>query len=176
MGIIHKVHPTDINKIKYLYALFNDFMLPKNKNFTFDTFMECRDGIYIYIDECCEFSPKPDIHGFIACRRTHMDDIKIDDLLFYPQPNEIIYSVEAFYIFKHDADEKRRDIVKELLNVIVVDKNDSFISVKLFDDIDGTHDNIVIDELINHGLYINKYDNGIHIFTKRPTVQTNFSF
>ena len=102
MGIIRKVHPTDINMIRYLYSLITDLEHNENKDLTFDKFMECRDSIYIYIDKCCEFSNHPKIDGFIACRRTNMSEININDLLFHPQPYYILYSIEAFYIFKYN--------------------------------------------------------------------------
>lgn len=175
MGIIRKVHPTDINLIQYLYALITSLELAENKNLNFDTFMECRDSMYIYIDECYEFSDYPKIDGFIACRRTYMNELDIDTLLFYPQPYEIMYSIEAFYIFKCNIEEKRHETINKLLDVIVIDKNDSFIALKYFDS-KGIIDHILLEELIKHNFHFNKYDKGIHTFTKHPTVQTNRSF
>ena len=84
MGIIRKVHPADINMIQYLYALLTDIERVENKDLTFDKFMECRDSLYMYIDKCYEFSNYPKIDGFIACRRTDMSEINVDDLLFHP--------------------------------------------------------------------------------------------
>lgn len=176
MGIIRKVHPTDINLIQYLYALITNLELKENENLTFDKFMECRDGIYIYIDKCYEFSEYPKIDGFIACRRTYMNELDIDTLLFHPQPYGIMYSIEAFYIFKCNTEEKRYETVKKLLDVIEIDKNDSFISLKFFDYRGNPPDDTILKELIHHGFYLNKYNKGIHTFTKCPTVQTNRSF
>lgn len=176
MGIIRKVHPTDINMIKYLYALITSLELTENKNLTFNKFMECRDGIYIYIDKCYEFSECPKIDGFIACRRTHMNEIEIDDLLFYPQPYQLMYSIEAFYIFKCNTEEKRHETIKKLLDIVEIDKNDAFISIKFFNNKGNLPDDTILMELDKHNFYMNKYDKGIYTYTKRPTVQTNFSF
>lgn len=176
MGIIRKVHPTDINMIQYLYALITDLERTENKYLTFDKFMECRDSLYMYIDKCYEFSDYPKIDGFIACRRTNISEINIDDLLFHPQPYDILYSVEAFYVFKYNTEEKRHDIVKRLLDVVEIDKNDAFIAIKFFDDRGNPPCDTILKELIKHKFYLNKYDKGIHTFTKRPIVQTNFSF
>lgn len=176
MGIIRKVHPMDTNMIQYLYALITDLERVENKNLTFDKFMECRDGIYMYIDKCYAFSDYPKIDGFIACRRTNMDEVNINDLLFHPQPYDLLYSVEAFYIFKCNTEEKQKDTVKKLLDIIEIDKNDSFIAIKFFDEKGNAPEDFILKELVKHKFYLNKYDKGIHTFTKRPTVQINFSF
>lgn len=175
MGIIRKVHPTDIDLIEHLYGLITGLGKMEYKYLTFDKFMECRDSIYIYIDKCYEFSQYPKIDGFIACRRTNMEDIDIDKLLYYPQPHHILYSIEGFYIFQCNTNEKRHDVIKQLLNVIEIDKNDSFIAVKFFDEHGNPPDDDLLKELISHRYYFNKYNRGIHTFVKVPTTLINRS-
>jgi len=165
MKKLYKVNPTNMHAIKNTYNIIS--AMDKYKNLSFDTFLECRDSIfmYAYAPDCVPII----INGIIACRRTTMDRTNVPELLFYCQPNKIMYSIECLYLFA-DVGLRRHEIARYLIEACIKDKNDAFISIKIHES-DLNSD--LNDELSSIGFYKEFFDDGIYTFIKRPTVQTD---
>ena len=138
------------------------------ENLTFETFLECRDSMYICIDKIDEFNKYPFINGIIACKRTTMDQINISSLLYYCQSNSILYSIEALYILNCSEYENCKNIVKDLIETNSVDKNDAFIVMRLSDT-----DYLTINLLLQHNFYLESLYDNIYTFIKPPTYLIN---
>lgn len=172
-GLMIKVNPTNIELLLHIYAIAKD----RSKSTIFpkvNTFLECRDSTYIYIDKCYKDMKYPIIDGIISCRRTTMEEIGVETLQFYPLPNHIVYSIEIFDIIQC-INENKMSIAKELLNTIYIDKNDAFIVIKFFDRYGNVLTNDVKDILSEYGYDFFSYRECIYTYVKRPTMLLNRS-
>ena len=125
MNIIRKVHPTDINLLKHIYGMICSLGKIEYRDLSFDTFLECRDSVFIYIDKCYEFSEYPVIDGFIACRQV-VDDLKLTEgITLYRRPNTVMYIIEAIHVIECSSLKKYKKIMSELIESAINNKNDA---------------------------------------------------
>lgn len=170
-GRIVKIAPTNIDTLSHIYGLTISHIEDEMK-ITLNTFLQCRDNVYMYIDRCYENMTYPIPDGIIACRRTTIEEIDVDSLEFYCVPNGVIYSIEIFDLIQC-VGEYRKNIAKELLNAISIDKNDAFISIKFFD----RYGNVLTDDikeiLKECGYSLFSYKNCIFTYVKPPIFLIN---
>ena len=167
-GLMVKVNPTNIETLLHIRAVAKD-RSESHMPIRIDTFLECRDNVYIYIDRCYEGMEYPIPDGIIACRRTTMEEIDVESLVFYPVPYHTIYSIEVFDIIQC-VNENKKNIARELLKTIAVDKNDAFIVIKFFD----RYNNVLTDDmkevLAECEYKFFSYKECVYTYVKRPTM------
>lgn len=165
-GIMVKVSPTNIETLLHIRAVARD-RSESHMPIRIDTFLECRDNVYMYIDKCYEDMEYPIPDGIIACRRTTMEEIDVESLRFYPLPYHIIYSIEVFDIIQC-VNEDKKNIARELFNTIAVDKNDAFIVIKFFDRYGNVLTNDIKEILAECGYDFFSYKECVYTYVKRP--------
>lgn len=172
-GLTLKIDPTDIKTLLHIRAIAKD-RSESHMPIRIDTFLECRDNVYMYIDRCYDGMEYPIPDGIIACRRTTMEEIEVESLKFYPTQYHILYSIEVFDIIQC-IDENKKYIAKELLNTIAVDKNDAFIVIKFFDRYGNILTDTMKEVLAECGYYFFSYKECIYTYIKRPDTLLNKS-
>lgn len=170
-GLMVKVSPTDINTLFHVRAIARD-RSESRMPIRIDTFLECRDNVYMYIDKCYDGMEYPIPDGIIACRRTTIEEIDVTALKFYSVPHYILYSIEVFDIIQCTGEDKKY-IARELLKTVAADKNDAFIAIKFFD----RYGNILTDDIkdvlaeCNYDFF--SYKECMYTYVKHPTMLIN---
>lgn len=169
---IIKINPADTCNLKHIKT---NLMAncPRYGYMNLDTFLECRDNIYIlvpYEDGIESVYSYSGITAIVGCRRTNMEKLGVKALEYYSQSNKVIYSIEFLHCQYIDSDKDVSGInqcmIQILLDACLKDKNDSFIVYK--PDINTiTNDEIIA--LIKSGFYRDKDDKTI--FIRRPITQ-----
>ena len=170
MSGIRKVDPFNIHMLKHVYGIMSDYSETNSKKLTWEKFLECRDSTYIYMDKCYD-SQYPIIDCIMACRRTYMEDIDIEDLEYYCKPYHILYSIEGLYVSDHHNPDKISDIVYQMIDILCKDKNDAFICLKIQGAENKCHR--YISRLLSYGFTYIDYSKNIWTFIKSPTVNAN---
>lgn len=170
-GLMVKINPTNIETLLHLRAIARD-RSESPIPIRIDTFLECRDNVYMYIDKCYEGMNYPIPDGIIACRRTTMEEINVESLEFYCVPHFILYSIEVFDIIQCIG-ENRKYIAEQLLKSVAADKNDAFIVIKIFDRYGKTLDEDMKDVLKKCGYELFSYSGCLYTYVKCPTMLIN---
>lgn len=140
-------------------------------------FNQCKDSIYIAIDDYHGTNPYNNINGIIGCRRINMDQAKIEKLEYYCKPYRIVYSIEFLHCNKFTGFvdvlgnyESTSKVIGELIRECLADKNDAFTVYRPYCPTGKTPEEH--DALIKHGFYIDSYDPAKEQFTyvRRPKV------
>lgn len=168
-----KVSPTNIETLLHLRAIARD-RSESPIPIRIDTFLECRDNVYMYIDKCYEGMDYPIPDGIIACRRTTMEEIDVESLEFYSVPYFVLYSIEVFDIIQCTG-KNRKYIAEQLLKTVAVDKNEAFIAIKFFDRYGKILDDDTKEVLNKCGYELFSYKGCIYTYIKRPTMLMNRS-
>lgn len=167
-GLMVKIKPTDVKTLFHVRAIARD-RSESHMPIRIDTFLECRDNVYMYIDKCYDGMEYPIPDGIIACRRTTMEEIDVTALKFYTLPYHIVYSIEVFDIIQC-IDENKKHIARELLNTIAVDKNNAFIAIKFFDRYGNILTDDIRDVLAECGYDFFSYKECVYTYIKSPTM------
>lgn len=170
-GLMVKVNPTSIETLLHIRAIARDRSVSPIP-IRIDTFLECRDNVYMYIDKCYEGMQYPIPDGIIACRRTTMEEIGVESLKFYSIPYHILYFIEVFDIIQC-IDEDKKNIARELLKTIAVDKNNAFVFIKFFDRYGNVLTNDLKEVLAECEYEFFSYKDCIYTYVKSPTMFIN---
>lgn len=163
MSGIKKINPTDIELLKHIYGLISNTENSNFKNLSWETFLECRDNIYVYLNNSNGFDS---IDAVIACRRTTMDKIDLVELPYYCKPHYILYSIECMYISREDNVEKTSDVVCQLVEEECRDKADAFICLRVYSAENKCHRYVT--NLLGKGFRFANYDKNVWYFLKSP--------
>lgn len=172
-GLMIKIDPTHIETLLHLRAVARD-RSESHMPIRIDTFLECRDNVYMYADKCYEDMMYPIPDGIIACRRTTMEEIGVESLEFYCVPNFVLYSIEVFDVIQCMG-EDRKYIAEQLLKTVAVDKNEAFIAIKFFDRYGKILDDDLKDVLKRCDYEFYSYKECVYTYVKRPTMLLNKS-
>lgn len=156
--------------MKFLHALLDEIHKSDHyTNFDFDTLLECRDNIYMYVDDHSAINPTgymPNkLYAAILCRRINASEIEDEELKYHCQPYRIVYSVDCLYHHNPADTVEFNELSRRLININGVTKNDSFILIRL----PSEYADILNDTLISMGCYLsNVVKDGIITFIKPP--------
>jgi hypothetical protein len=167
MSGIRKIDPADIDILKHIYGVISNTENTNFKELSWETFLECRGNIYIYVDGSngrgCEI-----INAVIACRRAHMEEIDVEELSFYCKPYHVIYSIECLYMTDSDEPNKISDIVCQLVDAECKDKNDGFVCLRVYSAENKSHR--YVSRLLTYGFRFADYSKNVWTFLKSPTM------
>lgn len=128
---IIKVNPDD-NKLIYFLYEFLKSSCENYKELSFSDFNKCRNSIFIVIDLSNKLN---NIIALIGCHRVTMDDIGVETLSYYCQPNYLMYEISFLHFddsyTTYNRQEYAKSIITQLIKECIADKNDGFISYKL---------------------------------------------
>lgn len=159
--IVIKVHPMDIELLKYVYAIgCNDLEIE------FETFLKCRDSVFVIVNKDTSDLHNPIIDGIVACCRTTAEECDISTLDFYPIPYNVIYEIKICNIIQN-SNSNFSDILSSILNTVSVDKNDAFIILRYYQS--EINDEIKC-AFLKCGYKLYNQDNKCITFVKQPTL------
>lgn len=171
MSIVRKVNPTDINLLKHIYGIICGLNKVEYEDLSFDTFLECRDSVFIYTDKCYEFV----IDGFIACRRVEDDLSLTEGVTLYRRPNTIIYIIEVLYAIECSDLNKYKKIISDLIEAVMMDKNDAPVITYVSSNTKYISDIDLVSILEECGFRESSYYNKVFTFVRPPNTYINKS-
>ena len=164
---INAANPANMKFLRYLYDVA---ISSGSTNISFDTFLECRDSIFMCIDDassyrCHELKIPDRIYSFLGCRRINANEIDNAQLKFHCKPYNIVYCIDFIYLYDASNADDCKNMCKMLLQINAVSKLDAFIMIKLNEE----YKILLEDSLISMGYYLSEVaDNGIYTFFKAP--------